>query len=276
MQIALILVPYTLLLINHFFFALLSISSIFLLMRIYSAYINKAPFNFSTILYVFYVPELITGPFRDYSNWHSKKNERAPLNTTIIKILYGLIFILLSGYIYSKLTILCSNIFYTSTITYLTLYIQFASMSEIANTISLFIGKSYVVNFNKPFLATNINEFWTRWHVSLGTFAKKYINQPLTFYFSKKTKSKNIPYIASILITFLFIGLWHNLSFNYLLFGLYFGFVVLLERKCYDNIFNKITNDKLRQVVGILYTQLAHIIGFIFVLKFVQKIIIHP
>uniref|UniRef100_UPI004047F1D7 MBOAT family O-acyltransferase n=1 Tax=Aliarcobacter sp. TaxID=2321116 RepID=UPI004047F1D7 len=276
MQITLIIIPYILLAINYLSLYLISIASIFLLMRIYSAYIHKAPFNLSTLSYIFYIPELITGPFRDYPSWNNRVKERYSFSMSITKILYALIFILLSGYIYSKVITLNSNIFYTSVITYLTLYIQFASMSEIANSISLFIGKSYVVNFNKPLLATSINDFWTRWHVSLGIFSKKYINQPLTFYLSKKIKLKKIPYMVSILITFLFIGLWHNLSLNYLLFGLYFGLIVLLEREFYDKIFNKINSNKLRKVGGIIYTQLVHIIGFTFIVEFIQKIIIHP
>jgi len=275
MQITLIIIPYLLLAINYLSLFLLGIASIFLLMRIYSAYVYKAPLDFSTILYVFYIPELITGPFRDYSSWNNKI-ERATLIATSIKILYALIFILLSGFIYSKVIPFYNNILYVSLITYLTLYIQFSFMSELANAISLFLGKSYVVNFNKPLLATSVNDFWTRWHVSLGMFSKKYINQPLTFYLSKKIKSKVVPYMASILITFLFIGLWHNLSPNYLLFGLYFGIVVLLERQFYSKVFNKVSNYKLRQISGILYTQSVHLIGFSFVTEFVQKIIIQP
>ncbi|MEA2019822.1 MAG: MBOAT family O-acyltransferase [Campylobacterota bacterium] len=275
MQIIILLIPFILLLINYFTIAILSVTIIFLLMRIYSAYICKAQFNLSTFVYIFYIPELITGPFRDYPTW-SKKETRKLFSESLINVLNSLILILLSGYFYSKTIFFYDNIFYTSVITYLVLYAQFHSMSKIANSISMFLGKTEVVNFNNPLMATSINDFWSRWHISLGVFAKKYINQPLTFYVSKKIKNKNLPYVLSIFITFLFIGLWHNVSYNYLIFGIYFGIIVILERHFLDRLFSKIANIRLQKLLGILYAQSAHIIGFSFVVEYIQKIIIHP
>jgi len=271
-----IFIPFLILAINFSVINLFGLTIIFILMRAYSAYLFKAPKNIDTFIYIFFIPEIITGPFRPYTHW-SKINFNGFFNKlNLFKIIDHLIIILFVGIFFSYLYSYTNSKIIKSLLIYLTLYYQFRSASEIANCLSISLGQSYVKNFNSPLLATSITDFWNRWHISLGYFAKTHVNQLITIYLAKTGINIKLSYFISVIYTFVFIGLWHNISYSYLFFGFYFGIIIFLERIFASTVDKIFSNFKFKDVIGIIYTQTAHLISLFIVSEYIYKILIVP
>ena len=95
------------------------------------------------------------------------------------------------------------------------LYFKFSGYSDIAIGFSLLLGFRVGENFNFPFLATNIGEFWRRWHISLSSWCRDYVYLPVIAY----SRQPAIAAIASMLV----LGAWHELSLQYLFWGIWHG-----------------------------------------------------
>ena len=106
---------------------------------------------------------------------------------------------------------------------WLDLYVRFSAYSSIAIGVSLMAGFHVPENFNYPFLATNIKFFWQRWHMSLTQWCRDYIFVPV----SSVTRR---PYFA-IALTMVVIGVWHELSLRYILWGLYHTAGIIVQGK---------------------------------------------
>lgn len=121
------------------------------------------------------------------------------------------------------------------------LYYDFSGYSDMAVGLGKMLGFELDENFDHPFVSKNIVEFWTRWHITLGTWLKHYIYTPVFRALSKKKnpktgkklKTKTCDYI-SLLVSWCIIGPWHGAGLSYLIYGLYFCFFIILERM-YDN-----------------------------------------
>ena len=96
------------------------------------------------------------------------------------------------------------------------------------------MGFNYLENFNYPFIASSITDFWRRWHMSLSTWFKDYIYIPLGG--NRRFQLRNI------LVVWLLTGLWHGASWNFIIWGLYFGVLLILEKYVLKNILTKIPN----------------------------------
>ncbi|MBF0713646.1 MBOAT family protein [Gemella sp. GH3] len=105
---------------------------------------------------------------------------------------------------------------------FLQLYYDFSGYSDIAIGISRLFGFDFKENFNYPYIATSVGEFWRRWHISLGTWFRTYIYIPLG------GNRKNV--YLNLFIVFLLTGMWHGSTFNFVLWGILHGFVVMFER----------------------------------------------
>ena len=100
------------------------------------------------------------------------------------------------------------------------IYADFSGYSDMAIGISKILNLKVAKNFNYPFFALNIADFWRRWHMSLTTWVTDYVFTPLCFSFRR---SRQWGMIAAIVINFLIVGLWHGASWNYVIYGLYHG-----------------------------------------------------
>lgn len=118
---------------------------------------------------------------------------------------------------------------------WLDLYIRFSAYSSIAIGISAMAGFNIIENFNYPFFASNIRDFWQRWHISLTGWCREYIFAPLAAITRK-------PFIA-IGVTMITIGVWHELSFRYILWGLYHTIGIIFYEK-YAGISKGIQSEK--------------------------------
>lgn len=128
-------------------------------------------------------------------------------------------------------------------------YFDFSGYSDMAIGLGRIFGFHFNENFNYPFISKNITEFWQRWHISLGSFFRDYLLYVPIF-------GKRRQYVSLFLVWFC-TGLWHGASWNYIIWGLYFGLFIFIERK--------IGNKRLRKmpsVIAHIYSLLVIAVGF--------------
>ena len=107
----------------------------------------------------------------------------------------------------------------------LQLYFDFSAYSDMAIGIGRVLGFHYKENFNYPYVSKSATEFWRRWHISLGSFFREYVYIPLG------GNRRGAPRTAlNLLIVWALTGLWHGASWNFVLWGLYYGALLLIER----------------------------------------------
>lgn len=136
----------------------------------------------------------------------------------------------------------------------LQLYIDFSSYSDMAIGLGKTIGIAYPENFDYPYLATSISDFWRKWHMTLTNFFKEYIYFPMGG--NRVPKSRHI---FNILTVWFLTGMWHGNTLNFLFWGLYYGVILICEK-----YFLKKILDKLPSALRHIYVLLIVLIGYIF------------
>ena len=102
------------------------------------------------------------------------------------------------------------------------IYFDFSGYSDMAIGLARMFGFNFLENFNYPYISRSATEFWRRWHISLGTFFRDYVYIPLG-------GNKRRQYL-NLFIVWALTGLWHGASWNFVLWGLYFGILIFLEK----------------------------------------------
>jgi alginate O-acetyltransferase complex protein AlgI len=115
------------------------------------------------------------------------------------------------------------------------IYFDFSGYSDMAIGLCKIMGFRIPENFNNPYISASITEFWRRWHMTLGTWMKNYLYIPLGGNKNGQTKL-----YRNLFIVFLLSGLWHGASWNFVLWGAYHGFFLVLERLFLENVFQKL------------------------------------
>ncbi|NLB29936.1 MAG: MBOAT family protein, partial [Clostridiales bacterium] len=111
------------------------------------------------------------------------------------------------------------------------------------------IGFEFLENFNYPYIARTVTEFWRRWHISLSSFFRDYVYIPL---------GGNRRYqLRNIFIVWCLTGFWHGASWNFVLWGLYYGILLIIEK-----LFLKKLLERIPRPVGHIYTLLAALAGW--------------
>lgn len=134
------------------------------------------------------------------------------------------------------------------------IYFDFSGYSDMAMGLGKMFGFNLVKNFDYPYISKSITEFWHRWHMSLGTWFREYLYIPLGG--NRKGRLKQY---RNIFIVWLLTGLWHGANWNFIFWGLYFGFFVTIEKI----FFLKWMNSK-PKFIGHIYTLLVVAIGWVF------------
>lgn len=230
---------------------------------------NKAQKNiFNLALYISFFPQLIAGPIVKY---HDIENQILNRNESLENIFYGI-----KRFIYglSKKVILanmfalscdeilkqptdelgtalvwCASVLYT-----LQIYYDFSGYSDMAIGLGRMFGFNFLENFNYPYISKSIKEFWRRWHISLSTWFKEYLYIPL----GGNRKRKLFTYI-NLLIVFFATGLWHGASYNFILWGLFHGFFLVIERIFLGKLLEK---NKLK-FINHIYVIFVFVIGWV-------------
>lgn len=107
----------------------------------------------------------------------------------------------------------------------LQLYFDFSGYSDMAIGLGRMLGFEFIPNFNYPYISKSITEFWRRWHISLGSWFREYLYIPLGG--NRVSKSR---LLLNLLIVWAATGIWHGASWNFLLWGLYFAALLILEK----------------------------------------------
>ena len=105
------------------------------------------------------------------------------------------------------------------------IYFDFSAYSDMAIGLGRMLGFSFPENFNYPFISRSITEFWRRWHMSLGSWFRDYVYIPL----GGKRRGKG-RHILNIFIVWMLTGLWHGAAWNFVLWGVFFGLLLLIEK----------------------------------------------
>ena len=134
------------------------------------------------------------------------------------------------------------------------LYFDFSGYSDMAKGISLMFGIRAGDNFDHPYTAVSVTDFWRRWHISLSRWFRDYIYIPLGG--NRVTVGRHV---RNILIVWALTGLWHGAAWTYVAWGVYYGLVLLLEKYFLIKIL-----EKLPKPVRILYTMFIVMIGWVF------------
>jgi alginate O-acetyltransferase complex protein AlgI len=228
----------------------------------------KVQKNFASFLcYVTLFPQIVAGPIVRYADIAGEIDERT---ITINKISDG-ISLFIKGL--AKKVLIANNIgvLWTSVkameyseISALTawlgilaftfqIYFDFSGYSDMAVGLGKMLGFNFPQNFNHPYQSKSISEFWRRWHITLGTWFREYVYIPLGG--NRKGVSRTC---INLLITWTLTGFWHGASFNFLLWGLYFGVLIVIERLGFGKILEKIP-----AIFSTLYTLLIVVFGWV-------------
>ena len=114
------------------------------------------------------------------------------------------------------------------------IYFDFSGYSDMACGLGNMMGFEFLKNFNYPYISKSITEFWRRWHISLGTWFREYVYIPLGG--NRKGFGRQI---LNLLIVWFLTGLWHGASYNFILWGLYFGLLLVIEKLVLKKLLEK-------------------------------------
>ena len=111
------------------------------------------------------------------------------------------------------------------------IYLDFSAYSDMAIGLGHMLGFSFNENFNEPYKAESITDFWRRWHISLGSWFREYVYIPLG-----GNRAGVAKHIRNIMIVWMLTGMWHGAGWNFIIWGLYYGILLILDKYVLDKI----------------------------------------
>lgn len=133
------------------------------------------------------------------------------------------------------------------------IYFDFSGYSDMASGLGKMLGFEFPKNFDHPYISKSVSEFWRRWHITLGSWFRSYVYIPLGGNRCGAAKT-----YRNLIIVWALTGLWHGASWNFVLWGLYFGLLIIIERIGFGKVL-----EKLPSWVSILYTFIAVVFGWV-------------
>lgn len=227
--------------------------------------------NFGKVLlYISFFPQLIAGPIVKYHDVEAEINNREQtpeeIGKGIRRFIAGLSKKVL---IANTMGLVADNLFGASAtgitgpgawlgaVSYmLQIYFDFSGYSDMALGLGMMFGFHFHENFDYPYISASIREFWRRWHMSLSGWFKEYLYIPLGG--NRRGKFRTV---VNKMIVFVCTGIWHGASFNFLFWGIYHGFFLMLEE--YIPFIGK-KGGKLKSFFQHVYALLVVCVGFVF------------
>ena len=220
---------------------------------------------FKLLLYVSMFPQLIAGPIVRYSDVDRQLSKRkVTLNGAASGVIRFCVGLLKKTVIANYAGELCSRLiggeltnlsfvgaFFGILAFSIQIYFDFSAYSDMAIGLGKIFGFDFPENFNYPYCAKSINDFWRRWHISLSSFFRDYVYIPLG--------GNRRHWAFNMLFVWLLTGFWHGASWNYVLWGLYYFFFLMLEK-----LYFREPQRKLTSFVGHVYSLAVIMIGWAF------------
>lgn len=215
--------------------------------------------------YVFLFPQLIAGPIVRYETISKELKSR---KVTLEDFSYGVNRFIIG--LFKKVVIannigeLCNILNNSSEVSVLLywvlgisymiqIYFDFSGYSDIAIGIGRMIGFKFPENFNYPYIANSVTDFWRRWHMTLSSWFRDYVYIPLG-----GNRVSTLKHIRNILVVWMLTGLWHGASWNFIIWGIYFGVILIIEKYCLNKVL-----EKLPRVIRNIYAMFIVMISFI-------------
>lgn len=209
----------------------------------------KAEHNFLDYMtYVSMFPQLIAGPIVRYADvgkeLHSRKISLDKVTSGFIRFGMGLFKKVLIangiGMLWDECLLNAGSLsFATAWLGAVAfafkIYFDFSGYSDMAIGLGKMMGFDYPENFNYPYMADSVTDFWRRWHITLSSWFKSYVYIPLGG--SRKGTARTV---LNLIIVWGLTGFWHGASWNYLLWGAFFALVLILEKFVFEGILKKI------------------------------------
>ena len=204
---------------------------------------------FNLALYISFFPQLIAGPIVKYETIEDQLENRT---STIDKVASGLErFIIGLGkkvIIANNMALIADAIFNSETLNQFSfiiivlgvisytfqIYFDFSGYSDMAIGLGKIFGFEFLENFNYPYMATSITDFWKRWHISLTAFFREYIYIPLG---GNRVSKKR--WLLNMTIVWLLTGIWHGASWTFIIWGVYYLILLILEKTLLKNVISK-------------------------------------
>ena len=217
--------------------------------------------------YVTMFPQLIAGPIVQYADVERQLRER---KESLTKFGYGAWFFVIGlakkvllantiGSIYENIAAMDGMSVVTAWLGCLAytfqIYFDFSGYSDMAVGLGKMFGFEFMQNFNYPYISTSIREFWRRWHISLSTWFREYLYIPL----GGNRKGQVRTYV-NLLIVFFATGLWHGAGATFIIWGLYHGLFLVVERMGLGKLLEKNCFRGLNHI----YTALVVVVGWVF------------
>ena len=214
--------------------------------------------------YISMFPQLIAGPIVRYKDVEGHLTNREynvdRFACGIRRFVYGLAKKVLIANLLGELCVDFRVAEETSVVFYwmyaiafsLQIYFDFSGYSDMAIGLGKILGFDFMENFNYPFISKSITEFWRRWHISLGSWFRDYVYIPLG-----GSKCTQVKAYFNILVVWSLTGFWHGASWNFLIWGIYFAIILLVEKKF---LLKKLECNFL---VGHIYVLIVAIISFV-------------
>jgi len=222
-------------------------------------------FDFAVFVTMF--PQLIAGPIVKYAQVEKQLRDRKP---DIIQISYGckrfviglakkvllannlgILWTQVSARDFGEVSVLMA---WLGIIAFtLQIYFDFSGYSDMAIGLGACLGFSFPENFNYPYIATSVTDFWRRWHMSLSGWFREYVYIPLG-----GNKKGAVKQIRNILIVWMLTGIWHGAGWNFFVWGLWFAFWLIMEK-----LWIRKLQEHLPKESGHIYTLLIVIIGWV-------------
>ena len=231
-----------------------------------NAKVQKNLLDFAVFVTMF--PQLIAGPIVKYvdveKNLHERKVDLLQIHYGVRRFIFGLAKkVLLANNIGLVWTTISSRDY--STISAMSawigiiafafqIYFDFSGYSDMAIGLGACFGFHFPENFNYPYISRSITEFWRRWHMTLSSWFKEYVYIPLGG--NRKGLKRQL---VNILIVWTLTGIWHGAGWNFLMWGLWFAFWLIMEK-----LFLKKILSALPGIVANIYTMLIVIFGWVF------------
>lgn len=227
--------------------------------------VQKNILDFGT--YVTLFPQLIAGPIVRYrtvaEEMQGRVENRADFARGISRFIFGLGKKVLlannAGLLWDSVNALTASemsvgSFWLGILAYtFQIYFDFSGYSDMAIGMGLMFGFHFDENFNYPYMAKSITEFWRRWHISLSTWFKEYVYIPLG-----GNRAGIVKQIRNIIIVWMLTGFWHGASWNFVAWGLYYGAILIIEK-----VFLLKIVEKMPKFVRHIYTMFFVIIGWV-------------